>query len=166
MAAVFAVAGMAKLMDRDGARQAVAAFGVPRRLVAPLATILPVAEIGVALALLLRATAVAGAAGALVLLGLFIVGVTVNLAGGRQPDCRCFGQLHTAPLGVKTLARNVILAGLAALVVAGGPGTGLGAWSSGRSGIEWVSLAVAAALAMAFVVEGSLLVERWRSRRR
>jgi hypothetical protein len=69
-------------------------------------------------------------------------------------------------LGYKTLARNVVLAALAALVAVAGPGTGLDAWSSGLSGIEWVSLAVAMALAMAFVVEGSLLVERWRARRR
>jgi uncharacterized membrane protein YphA (DoxX/SURF4 family) len=163
---VFAVAGIAKLIDRDGARQAVAAFGVRQPLVAPLATVLPVAELVVALALVVTTTAVPGAAGALVLLGLFIAGVAVNLARGRQPDCRCFGQLHSAPLGYKTLARNATLAALAVLVVVAGPGTGLDAWSSGLSAIEWVSLAVALALAMAFVVEGSLLVERWRTRRR
>jgi hypothetical protein len=87
------------------------------------------------------------------------------LARGRQPDCRCFGQLHSAPVTWKTLVRNLTLAAVAVLVAAAGPGTGLAAWASGMSAVAWVTLAVAAVLAVGFAVEGTLLLDRWRSRR-
>jgi Methylamine utilisation protein MauE len=159
------VAAVAKLADRDGARQAAGALGVPHALAPPVAAGLPVAELAVAVALLFRRAAVAGAVGALVLLGFFLAGITLTLVRGRQPDCRCFGQLHRAPVTWKTLVRNLALAAGAALVAVEGPGSSLGAWSSGLSGIEWLTLLVAIALAVAFAVEGSQLVERWRRRR-
>ena len=36
---------------------------------------------------------------ALVLLLLFVGGISYNVARGRSPDCHCFGQLHSAPAG-------------------------------------------------------------------
>ena len=54
---------------------------------------------------------------------------------------------------------------MAVLVAAAGPGTGLAAWASGMSAVAWVTLAVAAVLAVGFAVEGTLLLDRWRSRR-
>ena len=123
VAAVFAAAGLGKLTDRKGTRKAVAEFGAPDRLVAPLALLLPVAELAVAVALLFAATRPAGAVGALVLLGVFSTAIGVSLARGKAPDCHCFGQLHSAPASWKTLARNALLAGLAAVaLVEGGPG--------------------------------------------
>ncbi len=68
LAGVFAVAAAGKLMDLAGSRQAVAGFGVPRRLADLLGTALPFAELAVAVALLFAPTARAGALGALVLL--------------------------------------------------------------------------------------------------
>jgi hypothetical protein len=165
LAAVFAVAAVAKLADRDGARQAVRAFGVPGRLAGPVAAALPPAELAVAVALLITTTAVAGAIGSVALLALFLAGISRSLAQGRQPDCRCFGQLHSAPIGWKTLARNLALLAVAALAAAAGPGAGVGTWASGMSAVEWATLMVAIVLVVAFVVEGSLLVERWRNRR-
>ena len=159
------MAAVAKLADRDGARQAAQALGVPLALAPPVAAGLPVAELAVAVALLFRRAAVTGAVGALVLLGFFVAGISVTLARGRRPDCRCFGQLHRTPVTWRTLLRNLALAAGAALVAAEGPGSSLGAWSSGLSGLEWLTLLVAIALAVAFAVEGSLLVERWRRRR-
>jgi hypothetical protein len=150
-------------MDHEGVRQAVRAFGVPRPLVAPVAATLPFAELGVALALIITASAVAGAIAALVLLGLFITGISVSLARGRQPDCRCFGQVHSAPVGWKTLIRNVAFAAAAVVVVAAGPGSSLSDWSSSLSGTEWLALGVAAVLAAAFVIEGSMLLDKWRT---
>ena len=61
---VFVAAGAAKLADRAGSRQAVAAFGVPS-LATPLATLLPLAELAVAAALIPAASAWWGALGAL-----------------------------------------------------------------------------------------------------
>jgi uncharacterized membrane protein YphA (DoxX/SURF4 family) len=91
LAAVFAVAGVAKLADRPGSGQAMRAFGVPARLAAPLGTILPLVELSIALALIPTASAWWGALGALALLLLFIAGIAVSLAHGQHPDCHCFG---------------------------------------------------------------------------
>jgi methylamine dehydrogenase accessory protein MauD len=117
LASVFAVAGIAKLVDREGSRQAVVDFGIPARLAAPLGIVLPLTELAVALALIPAATAFWGAVGALALLLLFVAGIGANLARGRRPDCHCFGQLHSAPAGWATLARNGVLAAVAALLV-------------------------------------------------
>src|SRR5215208_582186 len=113
LASVFAVAGVAKLADREGSRQAIVDFGVPKALAAPLGLLLPLGELTVAATLLPAPTAWWGALGALALLLVFVVGISVNLARGRKPDCHCFGQLHSAPAGWKTLARNGVLAAVA-----------------------------------------------------
>jgi peroxiredoxin/uncharacterized membrane protein YphA (DoxX/SURF4 family) len=117
LALVFAVAGIAKLADLDGSRKAVRGFGLPAQVAAPLGTLLPLAEILIAAALLPADTAWLGALAALVLLLAFVVGISVNLAQGRQPDCHCFGQLYSAPVSWQTLARNGLLALIAAFVV-------------------------------------------------
>jgi methylamine dehydrogenase accessory protein MauD len=117
LAIVFAVAGVAKLADWAGTRQAVVDFGVPAALAAPLGILLPLAELAVAAALVPATTAWWGAVGALVFLLLFAVAIGANLALGRKPNCRCFGQLHSAPTDWSTLARNAVLAAPAAFVV-------------------------------------------------
>jgi peroxiredoxin len=106
-------------------------FGVPARLSNPFGVLLPLCELAVAVALLPAATAWWGALGAVVLLLLFVAGISFNLARGRTPDCHCFGQLHSAPAGPSTLIRNLVLAALAGLVVAFGKSAtdpGLFAW--------------------------------------
>src|SRR5918997_2835193 len=117
LAAVFVVAGIAKLADREGSRRAIADFGAPAALSAPLGFLLPLAELAVAAALIPTATAFWGGLGALALLLLFVVGIGANLARGHKPDCHCFGQLHSAPAGGATLARNGVLAAVAAFLV-------------------------------------------------
>jgi thiol-disulfide isomerase/thioredoxin len=161
LAAVFVAAAVAKLWDREGARNAIAGFGSPERAAAPLAWLLPVAELAVAALLLPTGTALAGALGALALLLLFSVAIALNLARGRAPDCHCFGQLHSAPAGPGTLARNAALAGVAAFAVAGtlgGSDTSAVAWVGDLNGTE---LAIAAAalvlLAAGFAAFVSLL---------
>src|SRR5438045_7570228 len=89
LAAVFLVAGVAKLADRSGSRQALRDFGVPAVLARPFGLLLPLAELAVVVALLLTPLAWWGAVGALALLLLFVVGIGFNLARGRQPDCHC-----------------------------------------------------------------------------
>ena len=98
LAVVFVAAGAAKLADRAGSRQAVADFGVPSSLATPLATLLPLAELAVAAALIPAASAWWGALGALALLLLFVAGIGINLARGRKPDCHCFGSLSSGPI--------------------------------------------------------------------
>jgi peroxiredoxin len=117
LAAVFLVAGLAKLADRAGSRQALLDFGLPAKLAEPGGVLLPLAELLVAVLLIPTATVWWGALGALALLLLFIGGIGYNLARGRTPDCHCFGQLHSAPAGWPTLARNAMLAAIAGFVV-------------------------------------------------
>ena len=132
LAVVFTVAGLAKLADRAGSRQAIRNFGVPALLAAPLGVLLPLAELAVAVALVPRASAWWGAAGALAFLLLFIAGIGVNLARGRTPDCHCFGQLYSAPIGWPTLVRNAILAAVAGFVLWQGRD------DAGRSAVSWL----------------------------
>lgn len=123
LAIVFAVAGVAKLVDQAGSRKAIVDFGLPWWLAPLLAVALPLAELIVAVALLSNSWAWWGALGALALLLTFIAAISINLARGRRPECHCFGQLHSAPAGRATLARNGILAALSAIVVWQGPGS-------------------------------------------
>src|SRR5215208_75573 len=140
LAGIFAVAGMAKLADREGSRRAVVDFGLPSALAAPLGLLLPLAELAVTASLLPASTAWWGALGALALLSLFVVGITYNLARGRTPDCHCFGQLHSAPAGRKTLARNGVLAAVAGFVLwegyEGRVGPSAVAWLGGLSAAQ------------------------------
>lgn len=116
LALVFILAGATKLRDRTGSREALASFGVPGLLAAPLAIILPLAELAIAFALLLPQASPWGAVGALAVLLLFAVTITINLARGRRPDCHCFGQVRSEPIGWRTLGLNIMLAALAALI--------------------------------------------------
>jgi peroxiredoxin len=132
LAAVFVTAGAAKLADPPGSRRALADFGIPASLAAPVATVLPFAELATAAALIPTASARWGALAALFLLLAFGAGIAVNLARGRKPDCHCFGQLHSAPAGWSTLARNAVLSAVAAFVVLEG-------WDdSGDSAVGWL----------------------------
>ena len=70
-----------------------------------------------AAALIPAASAWWGALGALALLLLFVAGISINLARGKKPECHCFGQLHSAPAGWRTLARNGALAAIAGFVL-------------------------------------------------
>ena len=117
LALVFVAAGLAKLADRKGSRQILVDSGLPTALASPLGILLPLAELIVATTLLPTATAWWGALGALALLLLFIAGIGLNLARGRKLACHCFGQLHSAPAGWNTLARNGVLAAVAGFLV-------------------------------------------------
>ncbi len=158
LAIVFVVAGLAKLADRTGTRKAIVDFGVPAPLATPLALCLPFLELGVAIALLFAGSAWWGALGALALLLLFIAAIVYNLARGRRPDCHCFGQLHSEPVGWQTLIRNGILAAIAVFV------TWQARTNPGWSAFGWLgTLSVAGRLAVAAgaVLVAVLVVQWW-----
>jgi methylamine dehydrogenase accessory protein MauD len=158
LALVFAVAGAAKLADRQGSRRAIIDFGVPSALAAPLGLLLPLAELAVAAALLPSSTAWWGALGALALLSVFVIGISVNLARGRKPDCHCFGQLHSAPAGWKTLTRNGTLAAVGGFILwvgyDGGTGPSAIAWLGDLSTVQLLAL-------LGGVVVLALLAGQW-----
>lgn len=161
LAAIFVTAGLAKLADRQGSRQAVTDFGLPAALAGPLAVLLPLAELGVAVALVPTATAWWGALGALGLMLLFMLGIGVSLARGRQPECHCFGQLHSSPAGWPTLARNGALASVAGMILWEGradPGLSAFAWLDSLSTGEIIMATGGAVILALMVAQGWLLI--------
>ncbi len=132
VAAVFGVAGLAKLIDRQGSRRALVEFGVPERLAPPVALLLPIVELTIAASLLFRGTAPLGSLAAFVLLAIFAVAIGVNLTLGRKPECHCFGQLSSSPANWSTLLRNV------ALLCAAGFAAWIGRTSQSPGPLEWL----------------------------
>jgi peroxiredoxin len=166
LAAIFAVAGVGKLVDRAGARRAAVDFGAPQALAATLALVIPLAELAVAGLLLSQSTVRWGAAGALSLLAVFSAAIGFALARGRAPDCHCFGQLHSEPAGAKALARNGVLGTVAAFVLAAGwsaPGPDALAWIGGLDGSGVLALVVGSVALLALAAGGWTLFEVMRS---
>jgi uncharacterized membrane protein YphA (DoxX/SURF4 family) len=148
VAIVFATAGFAKTRDLQASRDTVTAFGISPAIARVVGTLLPFAELATALALLPRVSARWGALAAVVLLILFTTGVSVALAGGRTPDCNCFGQVSSAQISSRTILRNVGLLVVAAFAAWRAPGSSLQHWT--------VSLSAANLTAAAGVILGIL----------
>jgi hypothetical protein len=149
LAAVFGLAGAAKLADRDTAEAAAIELGSPPGAARFVVVALSVTELVLAALLLVPATAHAAAAGVALLSLVLAVVVGVAVAQGRRPECRCFGELSAKPIGPLTLVRNLVLAGVAAALAAGGSREDPVSWVTGLSAIDRLTLAVAAlALAM------------------
>lgn len=156
------MAAAGKLLDRAGSRWALRQFGVPPEAVAVVAAGLPLLELSIAAGLLVDPSArYAGAAAA----GLLIVlsaGIAWALAHNRAPDCHCFGQFHSEPAGVSSLARNLALSALAVLVAAAGGGPSI------PGGVEHLSGAQAesAALSLVTMVASLIALALWGELRR
>lgn len=119
LALVFAAAAIGKLADRRGAVAAAQGLGVPAGLAAPVAGLLPVAELAVAVAVAgaWGPSAVVGAAAGLFLLVLMTCLVVLTLRQGRRPPCHCFGRVDDAPIGAGTVVRNLAFMALAVVVL-------------------------------------------------
>ncbi|MGD9562285.1 MAG: MauE/DoxX family redox-associated membrane protein [Pyrinomonadaceae bacterium] len=117
---VFAVAGISKLLDPEGAKKAMRDFGTPDEFTGFFALGLPFAEIVFAVCLLFVSMSWVGAAGALLLLTTFIGGMIWQMAQGNAPDCHCFGQVHSEPVGKKSLIRNIVFAVMALVLLFAG----------------------------------------------
>ena len=115
LAALFAVAAVAKLADHDQTAADFAALGLRRQLSGPLARLVPVAELGLAAGLLLRPQ-LGGVLSAITLLGFTVV-LSRALRRSRQRGtavrCSCFGSADRKPISRLTLARNGALLMLA-----------------------------------------------------
>ena len=110
LSVAFSLAGITKLMDQPGTREAVKNFGAPNATAPAVAFVLPFIELAIAVCLLFSGTAVVSSIAGILLLGVFVVAISVNLARGQTHDCHCFGQLYSRPLGWSTLARNIVFA--------------------------------------------------------
>jgi len=151
LAAVLAVAAVAKLRDPAGTRGALAGFQVPARYRHPVSVVLPIVEIGIAVLLLPAATAEAAALAAAALLAGFTGGLLSVLARGEEVECNCLGSISRRPVGWPAVLRNVGLLGLAGFVAVGGadePGPSATAWIGGLGASEAIALGIALALAI------------------
>src|SRR5215207_3506246 len=159
------VAGASKLADCKGSREALVDFGVPSFLASPLGILLPLIELAAAAALIPAGTAWWGAVGALALLLMFVAGIGTNLALGRKPDCHCFGQLHSAPAGWKTLTRNGVLAVVAGFIVwqgRDGAGPSVVSWLGKLSATQSVALVAGLVVLRLFAVQWWFMVHLLR----
>lgn len=155
LGAVFGIAGITKLLDPPGTREAVKNFGSPKPLVPVVSIVLPIVELAIAAGLLFNATTWASAVAALVVLTLFIVAISASLIRGETHDCHCFGQLYSRPLGWPTLARNVVFALAAAFVLwqaGAGPGSSIPSALAQLSATQWLLLVGAVAVVIAVLI--------------
>ena len=152
---VLSVAGFAKLLDREGSEKAVRSFGTPDPFVKTFAVLIPIAELIFAFCLLFVTYSWIGAAGALLLMVTFIGGMLVQMIKGEAPDCHCFGQIHSEPVGAKSLIRNILIGILPILLlVSGREHQGL---ALGDSNGQIVSNAALAALSVVAIVSVSYI---------
>lgn len=159
LAAVFIAAGVGKLLDLQGSRQAMRDFGLPRNIADVAGVALPLAELIAAVALVIRPTAQLGAALALILLLGFIAGIGNALRQGTAPDCHCFGQIHSAPAGRGTLIRNGVLALFALFAIIEGTGPTVNGWVNARSPAELVAVGIGAVAAILAIYAAQLWAE-------
>ena len=154
LAVVFLVAGLAKLGDRAGSRQALADFGVPGLIAAPAGMLLPVVELAVGVALVPVGSAWWGGAGR---------GRAVERVHGRDRLQSCPRQrpglslLRAAPFRAggrsSTLARNGLLLAIAIFILAAGTRHAGASATAGRtlsSAAQWLAITGAVALAALF----------------
>jgi hypothetical protein len=111
LALLFLVAAAHKLRDRAAFR---ATFAEYRILPEAIGTLVPLAELAVAVLLLVPAASALGEIGAAALLLLYGAAVGVNLARGRRHiDCGCAGPYARRPIGGGIVVRNALLAAAA-----------------------------------------------------
>ncbi len=139
LAIVLLAAAASKLADRKASRDAIVAFGVPRRAAGTLGWALIGSEAAIATAVLLQPSKAVGAAAALVLLAIVSAAVAANLVRARNPECHCFGRLSSGSIGFSTLARNGFLASIAGYVAAGGRAPAVFAGLAAVSGVAWLA---------------------------
>jgi hypothetical protein len=151
LAAVFALAAVAKLGRTAETESTIEAFGLPVHLRRPLAVALPAVELAIAGGLLPAASSPYAAVAALLLLAAFSAGVTRVLVRGQEVDCNCFGSLGDDRITRSTLVRNLVLLVPAALVATAGwgdPGPSAVAWIGRLDGTTVALVLAGAALAV------------------
>lgn len=117
LAAIFALAGIAKFADLKGSEKAFKDFGIPAVVALPASVGLSIAEVVLAGLFLSVDTSWYAAAGASFLLLVFIGQMAYQMARGNAPDCHCFGQIHSEPVGSKSIVRNFIFTAMSLTLI-------------------------------------------------
>ena len=153
LALVFLAAGALKVSGGAQDGDTMARFGLRGAFWQMAGRWLPALEIAVGVALIFPRTALAAALASVVLLAAFTAVMVAALRRGEAPPCNCFGALTPTPISRRTVARNVVLLGIAltaATLAFDDPGPSLLVWAGGRAaasqGLALVSLLLAVAL--------------------
>ncbi|NNE68210.1 MAG: TlpA family protein disulfide reductase [Pyrinomonadaceae bacterium] len=116
LSTVFLTSAIAKLIDFKGAVEAGGEFGIPKAA-APLSMAFLIGvEFAVSFCLLISPVHFGAALAAVLLLLLFSIATARLVIQGRSPECRCFGQLSSEPVGKSSLIRNGVFLVLAVAV--------------------------------------------------
>jgi thiol-disulfide isomerase/thioredoxin len=146
LASFFAAAGGAKLASPRAFRTGLSKIGVPMRLVAPAAGVVPGVELAVAVALVPRDTARGASVATVALVALFTAAISDARARDATFECNCFGRVELLSRGRRPLIRNAALLAL---------GAGLAVMGGGAAG---PTLTQPAGVAAALVVVGGVAV--------
>ncbi len=110
LATIFVGAAIGKLQSGLArSRRTLAEFGIPRRMVAPLAIVLPGTELLVAVFLVVPQLAWLGSILASLIFLSFAVAIVINLRKGKKPLCNCFGRVRSQPIGWSVLLLDWVL---------------------------------------------------------
>ena len=118
LAALFATAAVHKIRDPRTFLHTFSDYEIlPPLVTAPGAIVLVVAELSIAVALLIDPDAGRAGLAAASLLSIYTLAIAVNLLRGRRKiDCGCFGPAHRQPLAGWLVLRNAVLAMAAAAI--------------------------------------------------
>src|SRR3954464_9643435 len=92
---VFSLAGITKLTDQPGTREAVKNFGAPSAAAPAIALILPFIELAIGVGFWFSRTTAVSSVAAIAVLVVFMIAIGINLARGQKHDCHCFGQIYS-----------------------------------------------------------------------
>ena len=114
LAAIFAIAAVAKLRDISATEREFTGLGLPRASF--FARFVPLVELSIVALLLIVPPA--GAIGALVSLAFFTTFLIGRLRAGVRAPCACFGASRAKPISLLDVIRNLLLMALAMVSLA------------------------------------------------
>jgi len=119
LALLFATATWHKLRDLPRFGATVRAYRLlPRRVLSPIAWVLPLAEAAIAMGFLYAPAHEVAVVAAVSLLVLYTFAIAANLARGRREiDCGCFATSARVPLSAWLLVRNGVLIAVACVLL-------------------------------------------------
>ena len=114
LAAIFAIAAVAKLRDISATERDFVGLGLPRASF--FARFVPLVELSIVALLLIVPPA--GALAALVSLAFFTTFLVGRLRAGVRAPCACFGSSRARPISARDVIRNLLLMALALVCLA------------------------------------------------
>ena len=106
---IFFIAGFSKWRNRVTTKKNVVDFGLPIFFAKPVAYLLPITEVIVAITLLFPLTFFGSAIVSIFLLLIFSTLIIFTISKNNKITCNCFGTLNQTPIGWNTIYRNIVL---------------------------------------------------------